>query len=49
MPDAPKDGDVCILSEHVSMGWNRHRYGGYVCRIMYVLLVKASHVAGDEP
>lgn len=49
MPDAPKDGDVCILSEHVSMGWNHHRYGGYVCRIMYVLLVKASHVAGDEP
>jgi hypothetical protein len=35
LPDAPKDGDVCILSEHVSMGWNRHRYGGYVCRIMF--------------
>lgn len=46
MSDAPKDGNVCILSDHVGMGWHRHRCGGYVCRIMYVLLVKASQVAG---
>jgi hypothetical protein len=46
MSDAPKDSNVCILSDHVDMGWHRHRCGGYVCRIMYVLLVKASQVAG---
>lgn len=47
MSDAPKDGNVCILSDHVGMGWHRHRCGGYVCRIvMDVLLVKASQVAG---
>lgn len=46
MSDAPNDGNVCILSDHVGMGWHRHRFGGYVCGIMYVLLVRASQGAG---